>query len=98
MKRSGWLKRTEWRPKPKAEPPELTRGREAVKRRSGGLCEAETPVCEGIGHHAHHVKVRGMGGSKATDHSEANLLWVSSECHRYIHANVAWSKEQGYLA
>src|SRR5688572_8040435 len=98
LKRGGWLNRSEWKPKPRKEPAELTRGREAVKCRSEGRCEAETPVCKGTGHHAHHVRVRGMGGSKGTDHSEANLLWVSWECHKYIHDNVAWSKVHGYLA
>jgi hypothetical protein len=51
--------------------------REAVKGRSGGICE----YCH---HHRaaemHHRKSRGVGG----DWSPANILHLCSRCHRYF--------------
>lgn len=42
---------------------------------------------------AHHVVPRARG----VDHSPGNLLWVSAQCHAYIHENPKWAAEMGYL-
>ena len=71
--------------------------RKMVKERSGGRCEAvlapRSTGCNGYGSMAHHIVQR----SRGVDHSPGNLLWVSSQCHRYIHDNPKWATELGYL-
>lgn len=72
-------------------PPEV---RLAVRRRSGGFCEALTPRCRGLADHGpHHRRMRSQGGS----HDPENLLDVCDPCHRYIHHHTAESYEAGWL-
>ena len=67
--------------------------REQVKARALGQCQARIPgVCIGQGAHAHHLMRRPHG--KAT---LANLAWLCSPCHGYVHAEVAWSLACGLL-
>jgi hypothetical protein len=63
-----------------------------VLRRSQGRCEARVPgVCASRGAHRHHRRrVR-------SDNRVENILYVCLPCHGYIHANVSWSMEHGFL-
>lgn len=80
-------------PKRKQDPPELRAAKEAVRRRSGGYCEARTAACTGQAEHAHHRKMRSAGGT----HSVANLLDACHPCHDWIHAHPEESYERGLL-
>ena len=76
-------KRLTSKPKPSSE---LAQARIAVQRRSGGLCEADTPDCppgphEGV--HAHHKRLRSQGGG----HDPALMVWVCSVAHSWIHSH-----------
>lgn len=66
--------------------------RAAALRRSGGRCEALTPVCRDKASHLHHIRLR-----KSGDASLENALYVCCACHTYIHSNVAESYERGWL-
>ena len=66
-------------PKRKKDIPKASR--DAVRERSGGLCEVRLPGCQRIGHHLHHKKFRSAGGS----HSPENLISVCNFCHEAIH-------------
>ena len=65
--------------------------RDAVKKRSGGLCEA----CGRDGaNHMHHRKLRKQGG----EHTLENLIHVHAvPCHHEIHAHPARSYALGLL-
>lgn len=67
--------------------------RAEVAARSGGICEAKTPACTGIGSVWHHVLPRSAGGAHIVD----NGLWVDAACHTYIHAHPQESYEKGWL-
>lgn len=71
-----------------------SKARKAVKARSGGWCEAQiaAAACSGRAHHMHHRRRRRFG-----DHTPENLLHVCWRCHRWIHGNVTWSLDRGYL-
>ena len=72
-------------------PPKI---REAVERRSGGYCEAAcNGNCSRQAAPMHHRLPRSAGGP----HTEANLLHLCDNCHRYIHAHPGYSYEQGWL-
>lgn len=64
----------------------------AVRRRSGGRCEARTTVCTDTAHAFHHRKGRG-----SKDQREVNCLHLCHECHRHIHANPTKSYLMGWL-
>ena len=64
--------------------------RQAVKDRSGGLCEH----CGRPGaNHLHHRKLRSQGGG----HTVENLLNVRWDCHRSIHADPDHAYDMGWL-
>jgi hypothetical protein len=69
----------------------------AVKARAQGRCEAclvhSLDECSGRGDQAHHVLRRAQGGTN----DPANLRWVSTDHHAWIHANVAEALELGLL-
>jgi len=56
-----------------------------------GVCEVchEKPATQ-----THHRQRRSQG----VDHSVSNLVAVDLWCHDRIHTNVAWAKEEGWLA
>jgi hypothetical protein len=63
--------------------------------RSGGWCEVHhQPGCTGRAVHPHHIVLKKQGG----EDSLANFLHVCAACHRWIHDNVAESKERGWLS
>lgn len=73
------------------------RGREAVKQRSGGVCEVGIPeVCMGRGHTIHHRKNRSQGGTWAP----SNLLHLCGDgtrgCHGWITEHPATSYIRGW--
>jgi 5-methylcytosine-specific restriction endonuclease McrA len=71
------------------------KSRDAVKARSLGLCEIGlSGVCWGTAAHMHHISRRSQG----RDHSPENLKHCCTPCHQQIHTNVAWAKDEGYLA
>lgn len=57
-------------------------------------CEARIQVsCTGRAGHRHHKLRRSQGGTDDSTNT-VDLCW---SCHEFIHANPAWSYEQGYL-
>ena len=66
--------------------------RQIIERRSGGRCEARTPICSGWGQHIHHRKSR-----RAGDHSAPNGLHVCRSCHAFIHDHPELSMEKGWI-
>ena len=85
------VRRTPLRSRP--EPSHLRDAKQAVRERSGGQCEANTPACTGRAVHVHHVLPRSAGGK----HSTANLLHCCQHCHQFIHDHPALSYERGWL-
>ena len=65
----------------------------AVRIRSGGRCEANTPVCDGRYEHTHHK----AGRRGPHPHRLDNLLAVCLMCHGYIHANPGESYRRGWM-
>ena len=51
--------------------------------------------CMKQAHHRHHVRAKGLGGSKALNVPE-NLIWLCSPCHSWVHANPRAALEAGY--
>lgn len=71
--------------------------RAIVHNRSGGICEAQTPDCQGEARQIHHIAGRGWKGC----HDSRLLLDVCGfgnvdGCHGYIHANAERAKENGW--
>ena len=80
-------------PMRRQDPPELRAARKVVHDRSGGFCEAHTPVCDHVAQHVHHKAGRkGVGA-----HSPSNLLHVCNGCHSYIHEHPQESYEAGWM-
>ncbi len=78
------------RPKPKRKRRSITTlVRDRVRERSGGLCEARSlnlgGRCSGRANHMHHRKLRSQGGLD----QKANLAHLCSNCHTWVHSNVA---------
>lgn len=72
---------------------EFEAAKPTVLLRSGGFCEARTPVCTGFGQHVHHKAGRvGKGVNKPE-----MLLHVCFACHSHIHGNPAESYEHGWM-
>jgi hypothetical protein len=66
-----------------------------VRGRSHGMCQLD--LC-GLGHHAHHRRVKGMGGSDDPDTNLAsNGLWLAHGCHARIHSRVTEAAVLGLL-
>jgi len=63
-----------------------------AERRSGGICEARTPVCTTRATRHHHIRLRRCG-----DNSASNDLHVCDPCHLYIHANPEISYDADWL-
>jgi 5-methylcytosine-specific restriction endonuclease McrA len=64
--------------------------REAVKGRSGGICE----LCRHRATEMHHRKARGMGGGRGK-WSPANILHLCGSCHRWATRNPLAAYERG---
>jgi 5-methylcytosine-specific restriction endonuclease McrA len=70
--------------------------RQIVQGRAFGRCERclKATLC---GDH-HHRRVRGMGGSKASDrHDPSNLVWLCRSCHDWAHDNPQESTAAGFI-
>lgn len=65
--------------------------KQEVRERDGFRCQACGAT--GVPLHVHHRKLRSQGGTEQME----NLVSVCDECHRFIHDNVAWSKERGFI-
>lgn len=68
--------------------------REEVRERSEGLCEIQALGCTVRAVHMHHRIRRSQGG----EHVASNLIDACASCHGWVHANVKWAKERGFLA
>lgn len=66
----------------------------AVRKHSGGQCEAGVPlVCTGRGEHVHHMVLRSRGGT----HDPELLKDCCLACHGWIHANPTEATERGLM-
>lgn len=95
MKRSPLRRRTPlrytYRPRPG-----LAQARQAVRARSGGWCETNTPGCppgQHRGTEAHHVVLRSQGGAD----TPGNLLWTCYRGHVFAHTHPEQSYAAGWL-
>ncbi|MEU4558593.1 hypothetical protein AB0F72_09385 [Actinoplanes sp. NPDC023936] len=75
--------------------------RAALKQRSGGVCEIQTPGCGGLAtDDSHRLKV-GMGGRRgaaaARHHVLSQLLHSCRSCHRGLHEAPAAAYWQGRM-
>lgn len=68
--------------------------RSAVQRRSLGRCELRLRGCMGNALHMHHRKRRSQGGQN----TPGNLLHLCPHCHGWVHNNVEYAKQRGWLA
>ena len=70
--------------------------REAVQKRSHGMCER----CGGFGSNIHHRRPRGMGGT-STPEDPTNLVMLcgsgTTGCHGWVESYRAKAWEQGWL-
>lgn len=73
--------------------PQLEAARAQVRVRSGGWCEARTPVCTGRAAHVHHIAGRGFVGC----HDPKLLLHVCRACHDRIHSFPTESYRHGWM-
>jgi hypothetical protein len=75
--------------KPAKTDPITNEVRNAVRRRSGGVCE-----CCGAapGTHLHHRQLRRSG-----DHTATNLLDLCATCHQRLHNRVRFALDQGMI-
>lgn len=94
MKRSPIRSRSA---KAKANQPALDAFRTALRERSGGACEANTPACPWLRHEGHHAHHRSISDRRIGVHDPERGLWVCHLGHSYIHANPAASYDAGWL-
>lgn len=91
LKRGDPLKRAPIKLRPsRNEIPDDSRA--VTVARSGGLCEANTPVGPHRAVHLHHKEPR-----RSRNHAPSNLLHVCSNGHAWIHANPTASYAAGWL-
>jgi len=68
--------------------------RAEVYERSQGRCEAAVEgVCAGRGDQAHHKRRRSQGGQD----DPANLVWICSPCHTWVHGHPVAAVALGLL-
>jgi hypothetical protein len=79
LKRTGFLKRSEWRPTRK-KPDIPANVRRQVKDRSGGICELRLPdICWGRATQMDHIKNRSQGAGHLVD----GLQHACLPCHEW---------------
>jgi hypothetical protein len=67
----------------------------ACRSRACGRREAQiAKVCKGWGNQVHHRRRRSQGGSLI---DLGNLMYVCEGCHFFMHHNIAWAMEQGFI-
>lgn len=60
--------------------------RQALAGRSGGVCEAQLPICAGRATDAQHRKAKKHGGRKGKPIDDlSNLAHLCRPCHRWAH-------------
>lgn len=88
------LKRTPMKrgpsPKQRKDRSEMAAIRPIIYERSGGMCEH---CHEKPGADLHHKQRRSQGGTNTLE----NLVLLCSECHRWVHNNVAEAVKLGLL-
>ena len=93
----GGLTRTPFAQKPTKEQPGWVKAVRAVKLRSGGLCEIQTPVCTKVGTSTHHRLRRGQGGNAETEADIGMLARVCLPCDQFLMSHVSEAYERGWL-
>jgi 5-methylcytosine-specific restriction endonuclease McrA len=104
MKRSPLTRRTPLRSstspqrrtrlRPGRPDPAWSKTRRDVFSRANHRCEAGIPgICTIRAEQVHHLRLRSQGGAD----DGGNLLAVCGDCHGYIHRNVAWAVERGFI-
>jgi len=76
--------------------------KEAVLRRSSGLCERKLPNgqrCLALGAEFHHIVLRSRHGKriKKLADSEENCMLICLTCHRNRHDGVGWNADADSL-
>src|SRR5215213_6297911 len=93
LPRRSPLRRTLWFRKPTRQQKGRAKAVAEVRKRSGDLCEARTPLCTGIGQQTHHRLKRSQGGKA----DPAILMRICDHCDAFIEANPAIAYERGWL-
>jgi hypothetical protein len=93
IRRRSPLRRTLWIRKPTRQQKGWAKAVAEVRKRSGDLCEARTPLCTGIGQQTHHRLKRSQGGKA----DPAILMRICDHCDAFIEANPAIAYERGWL-
>lgn len=94
LSRKTPLRRTPFKRKPSKSKGEFSPAvRAEIERRSGGKCEACTPICRSKAVHIHHIRRRSQGGKGTV----ANGLHVCSICHTWIHDHPKEAEARGWL-
>jgi len=75
--------------------------RQALERRSGGVCEVAQDGCAGRATDAHHRVRKGAGGRRGAARQASdglsNLVHACRACHSLIHSWPAASRDAGWL-
>ncbi len=66
--------------------------REAIAE-VGGMCQIQSPHCQGKADQGHHKLPRGRGG-KDTRENCVPCCWT---CNLYVHLNNEWAMDRGVL-
>lgn len=86
-------KRKSTRPAPRSPGNDFPEeARQAMRRRSKGICEVGSQNCNGKASQFHHRKLR-----RHRDQRECNGLHACDPCHVLIHAKVGLSQAMGWL-
>lgn len=75
---------------------------EMLLARSGGDCEimamADEFICKIKGSEAHHRRPKAAGGTRRPETNYlSNGLMACTSCHRRIHDNPLWARDNGFL-
>ena len=78
----------------RAEGPGRARCEAIVRERADGRCQARTPVCVGVGQHAHELLKRAQCGSYL---DPDNCIWCCNHCNGWIEDHPREARKRGLV-